>query len=139
SWCRCYSFILVNYRISVLYYYSTFNYREYYFGKRFIPNKISLYDPECCLILKLVHLNLSTSPFFFTVEPYLTLADYSVFKCSGIPEDYLDQQPCTSDKAIFAIDSSSSLYYLPPTTCKKIIEIPSVPYDIVYNDLQLRW
>ncbi|XP_009599593.1 rust resistance kinase Lr10-like [Nicotiana tomentosiformis] len=105
----------------------------------YMSQQIRLYDPERCLILTLVHLNLSTSPFFFTVEPYLRLADYSVFKCSGITADYQTQQPCASDKAIFAIDSSSYLYYLPPTTCKKILEIPSVPYEIVYNYLQLRW
>lgn len=100
--------------------------------------QIRLYDPERCLILKLVHLNLSTSPFFLTDEPY-SPADYSVFKCSGITAGYWGQQPCASDKAIVAIDSSWSLDDLPPATCKKILEIPSVPYSIENNYLQLRW
>ncbi|OIT08576.1 PREDICTED: rust resistance kinase Lr10-like [Nicotiana attenuata] len=101
----------------------------------YMSQQIRLYDPESCLILKILHLNLSTSPFFFTDE-----ADYSIFKCSGIfPADYLVEQPCASDKAIFAIESSMSLGFLPTATCKKILEIPSVPFEIAYNYVYLHW
>ncbi|KAK4380302.1 hypothetical protein RND71_002164 [Anisodus tanguticus] len=105
----------------------------------YMSQRIELYDPERCLILKLLRLNLSASPFNFTVdEPYITLVDYSIFKCSGLPADYQDvSQACASDKEIFAI--YYSLDSLPPTTCKKIHEIPSVPYGIDYSYLSLSW
>ncbi|MCD7462270.1 hypothetical protein HAX54_048159 [Datura stramonium] len=46
----------------------------------YMSQRIRLHDPERCLILKLLHLNLSSSPFVFTVdEPYVTLTDFSVF------------------------------------------------------------
>ncbi|KAJ8574472.1 hypothetical protein K7X08_026277 [Anisodus acutangulus] len=104
-----------------------------------MSQRIELYDPECCLSLKLLRLNLSASPFNFTVdEPYITLVDYSIFKCSGLPADYQDvSQACASDKEIFAI--YYSLDSLPPTTCKKIHDIPSVPYGIDSSYLSLSW
>ncbi|MCD7446068.1 hypothetical protein HAX54_031551 [Datura stramonium] len=106
----------------------------------YMSQRIRLHDPERCLILKLLHLNLSSSPFVFTVdEPYVTLTDFSVFKCSGLPADYQDVTPaCASHRTIFAIDQYS-FDSLPPTTCKKIHEIPSVPPDTVYSYLRLSW
>ncbi|KAK4736689.1 hypothetical protein R3W88_000386 [Solanum pinnatisectum] len=97
----------------------------------YMSQQISLYDPERCLILKLLHLNLSASPFFFTVhKPYLTLGDFSIFKCSDLPADYRNiGTACASDKAIFAV--YYSLNSLPPTTCKKIHEIPSIPFETI--------
>lgn len=106
----------------------------------YMSQRISLDDPESCLILKLLHLNLSASPFVFTVdEPYVTLTDFSVFKCNGLPADYRKPTlPCASDRTIFAINEYS-FDSLPPTTCKKIHEIPSVPFDTVYSYFRLSW
>nr|XP_025885302.1 rust resistance kinase Lr10-like isoform X2 [Solanum lycopersicum] len=105
----------------------------------YMSQQISLYDPEDCLILNILHLNLSASPFSFPVhEPYFTLIDFSVFKCSGMPADYQNQYPdCASDKAIFAV--SYNLETLPPTTCKKIHEIPSIPYYTTTSLIRLSW
>ncbi|XP_055815318.1 rust resistance kinase Lr10-like [Solanum dulcamara] len=105
----------------------------------YMSQQISLSDPEHCLILKLLHLNLSASPFSFTVDkPYLSLGDFSVFKCSGMPAYNRNLYPhCASDKAIFAVHYS--LDSLPPTTCKKIHEFLSIPYETIYSYIRLSW
>ncbi|XP_006366547.1 probable receptor-like protein kinase At1g67000 [Solanum tuberosum] len=105
-----------------------------------MSQQISLSDPERCLILNILHLNLSASPFSFTVdERYLTLDNISIFKCSGMPAYYRNLYPdCASDKSIFAV--SYSLDLLPQATCKKIHEIPSFLYDTIYSSLiRLSW
>ncbi|KAK4736678.1 hypothetical protein R3W88_000375 [Solanum pinnatisectum] len=105
----------------------------------YMSQQIRLYDTEGCLILKLLHLNLSASPFFFTVDkPYLRLVDFSIFKCSDLPAYYLHRGPmCASDKAIFAV--YDSLNSLPPATCKKIHEIPSILFDTFDSSIRLSW
>ncbi|KAH0784107.1 hypothetical protein KY290_003705 [Solanum tuberosum] len=105
----------------------------------YMSQQISLLDPERCLILNILHLNLSASPFSFTVdEPYLTLDNISIFKCSGMPAYYRNLYPyCASDKAIFAV--YYSLDSLPPATCKKIHEIPSFLYDTINSSIRLSW
>ncbi|XP_006368004.1 probable receptor-like protein kinase At1g67000 [Solanum tuberosum] len=105
----------------------------------YMSQQIRLSDPERCLILKLLHLNLSESPFSFTVDdPFYTPHDISVFNCSGMPAYYRNLYPyCASDKAIFAV--YYSLDSLPPATCKKIHEIPSFLYDTIYSSIRLSW
>ncbi|XP_049385691.1 rust resistance kinase Lr10-like [Solanum stenotomum] len=105
----------------------------------YMSQQISLSDPERCLILNILHLNLSESPFSFTVdEPYLTLENISIFNCSGMPADYRNYfTDCASDKTIFAV--SYSLAYLPPTTCKMILEIRSIPFGAIYSWIRLSW
>uniref|UniRef100_M1APE5 RING-type E3 ubiquitin transferase n=1 Tax=Solanum tuberosum TaxID=4113 RepID=M1APE5_SOLTU len=104
----------------------------------YMSQQIRLSDPERCLILKLLHLNLSESPFSFTVaEPYLTLENISIFKCSGMPAYYRNYySDCASDKTLFAV--SYSLYSLPHTTCIKIHEIPSYGMT-TYSVIRLSW
>ncbi|KAH0729116.1 hypothetical protein KY289_000304 [Solanum tuberosum] len=104
----------------------------------YMSQKISLSDPERCLILNILHLNLSASPFSFTVdEPYLTLENISIFKCSGMPAYYRNYYSvCASDKTLFAV--SDCLYSLPHTTCIKIHEIPSYGMT-TYSVIRLSW
>ncbi|KAH0728013.1 hypothetical protein KY285_000297 [Solanum tuberosum] len=101
----------------------------------YMSQQISLSDPERCPILKLLDLNLPESPFSFTVdENYHT----SVFKCSGLTTNYRNRNPdCASDKSIFAV--SYTLNSLPPTTCKKIHEIPSILFDTMDSYIRLSW
>ncbi|KAG5628924.1 hypothetical protein H5410_000641 [Solanum commersonii] len=98
----------------------------------YMSQQIRLFDPERCLILKLLHLNLSESPFSFTVdENHHT----SFFNCSN-GENY-QFTDCASDKSIFAV--SDTLNSLPPTACKKIHEIPLIFFDTFDHFIRLSW
>ncbi|KAI3453590.1 hypothetical protein Pfo_010253 [Paulownia fortunei] len=88
--------------------------------------QVHLYDPEKCLSQKLPQLNLSTSPFRFLEKD---LSDYDIFNCSA-----------SNSCQFYAIDSGSSMDFFPLTSCTKIHEISSVPWNIFQkNDLHLNW
>ncbi|KAL2550705.1 RING/U-box superfamily protein [Forsythia ovata] len=109
----------------------------------YVSQKIQLYDPDGCLPQKLLHLNLSASPFHFFENP---LYDYVLFNCSATNRamDYIIHCPAVAGYQVYAIPSYSYSYSYsddyPLTSCTKIHEISSVPwYTFDQNDLHLKW
>ncbi|KAL2550683.1 Protein kinase superfamily protein [Forsythia ovata] len=107
----------------------------------YVSQKIQLYDPDGCLTQKLLHLNLSASPFHFFEIP---LYDYVLFNCSATNRamDYIIHCPSVAGYQVYAIPSYSYSYIddYPLTSCTKIHEISSVPwYTFDQNDLHLKW
>ncbi|KAK6138675.1 hypothetical protein DH2020_027590 [Rehmannia glutinosa] len=105
----------------------------------YVSQKVHLYDPEKCLPKKLPYLNLSASPFHF-LETYLY--DYTLFNCSASKRNLYNFIPCLGDSGnqFYAIDARYSMGSLSLTSCTKVHEFSSVPWDIFHiNDLDLNW
>ncbi|GFP91889.1 glycerophosphodiester phosphodiesterase protein kinase domain-containing gdpdl2 [Phtheirospermum japonicum] len=107
----------------------------------YVDQQVEIYDPEKCLVKKLTHPDLSASSFHFLSED---LDDYVLFNCSGSKTD-LDyfSIPChddTSSVFLAFLSDSRMMNYLPLTSCTKIRNIPSVPWDVfTENNLHLKW
>ncbi|CAK9171347.1 unnamed protein product [Ilex paraguariensis] len=101
---------------------------------------IRLYDPDGCVPAKLPNLNLSASPFQFN-EIYL--GNYSLFNCSAPGRQIHDSVPCLRASAyqVYAIWSMETVDDYPLTSCIKIHDLQSVPYNIFdqRGKLQLSW
>ncbi|KAK6118993.1 hypothetical protein DH2020_047279 [Rehmannia glutinosa] len=105
----------------------------------YVSQQVHLYDPEKCLPKKLPYLNLSASPFHF-LETYLY--DYTLFNCSASKRNLYNFIPCLGDSGnqFYAIDARDSMGSLSLTSCTKVHEFSSVPWDIFHiNDLDLNW
>ncbi|KAM7478012.1 hypothetical protein LguiA_026225 [Lonicera macranthoides] len=98
---------------------------------------IQVYDPVRCLIRLLLKDNLSATPFQLIRNEYKY--DYSLYNCSAKESDPYGRVPCLDVQGynVYAILSDSA----PLTSCTKIHDIASVPFDILYqkSDFQLNW
>ncbi|CAL8119018.1 unnamed protein product [Prunus armeniaca] len=101
---------------------------------------IQLYDPESCLLVKLLKVfNKSISPFHFS-KNYMT--DLTLFNCS-LAERQLDEPvPCFSGPGyqVYSVVSSKSIRDLPLLSCTKMYNLSSVPYfSYEPANLYLEW
>ncbi|KAJ6874670.1 hypothetical protein NC652_034389 [Populus alba x Populus x berolinensis] len=119
-----------------------------------LPNSVKLYvnkidyasqllvasDPHNCLPGQLRNFSLSTSPFQFGD---MEQDDYSFFNCTSWKGDTSRQLACLSGPGydIFAYYSSSSIGYSDLTSCTKMYNLSSIPWEILWqnNILRLNW
>ena len=93
--------------------------------------KIQLYDPENCLMVKLLKvLNKSISPFHYSKDQ---MTDITLFNCSAGDREltYIDPIPCYSGPGyqIYSVSSYENIEDLPLLSCTKMYNLSSVPYD----------
>ncbi|VVA39921.1 PREDICTED: rust resistance kinase Lr10 [Prunus dulcis] len=101
---------------------------------------IQLYDPESCLLVKLLKVfNKSITPFHFSKNH---MTDLTLFNCS-LAERQLDEQvPCFRGPGyqVYSVLSSNIIEVLPLLSCTKMYNLSSVPYYSNYPDnLYLEW
>nr|TKS17350.1 glycerophosphodiester phosphodiesterase protein kinase domain-containing GDPDL2-like [Populus alba] len=119
-----------------------------------LPNSVKLYvnkidyasqllvasDPHNCLPGQLRNFSLSTSPFQFGD---MEQDDYSFFNCTSWKGDTSRQLACLSGPGydIFAYYSYSSIGYSDLTSCTKMYNLSSIPWEILWqnNILRLNW
>ncbi|KAL6125537.1 hypothetical protein ACLB2K_073593 [Fragaria x ananassa] len=100
--------------------------------------KIQLYDPEDCLLAKLLKVhNMSIFPFHYSENQ---MTDITLFNCSSAeresPASSLYSVPCFGYQ-IYWVSSSYGIEYLPLLSCTKMRNLSSVPY--MYESLYLEW
>ncbi|KAL6124738.1 hypothetical protein ACLB2K_077248 [Fragaria x ananassa] len=100
--------------------------------------KIQLYDPEDCLLAKLLKVhNMPIFPFHYS-EYQMT--DITLFNCSSAEREprasSLYSVPCFGYQ-IYWVSSSYGIEYLPLLSCTKMRNLSSVPY--MYESLYLEW
>ncbi|KAG8367237.1 hypothetical protein BUALT_Bualt16G0051700 [Buddleja alternifolia] len=104
----------------------------------YLNQKVHIYDPQKCLPLKLLSLDLSVSPFHF-LSKNLPLVDYVVLNCSV--SNSFDSCAGGSSYELHSVRSETNVnddYSV--TSCTKIHEISSVPWEIAdKHDLHLSW
>ena len=106
--------------------------------------KIQLYDPEDCLLAKLLKVhNMSISPFHYSENQ---MTDITLFNCSSAeresPASSLYSVPCFEERPgyqIYWVSSSDSMEYLPLLSCTKLRNLSSVPYMYGPRELYLEW
>ncbi|KAG8367235.1 hypothetical protein BUALT_Bualt16G0051500 [Buddleja alternifolia] len=106
----------------------------------YLNQKVHIYDPQKCLPLKLLSLNLSVSPFHFLISENSYLVDLVVLNCSV--SNNLDSCPGGSSYKLRSVQSdiNVSIFYPEVMSCPKIHEISSVPWELAdTSDLHLNW
>ncbi|KAI9074637.1 hypothetical protein K1719_043478 [Acacia pycnantha] len=98
---------------------------------------IHLYDPSGCLLRHVP--NLLPSPFQFKT-PHLD--DFTFFNCSSPRDGGLDST-CLSSSTyqVYAFTSRARIGELPLLFCRKMFNIPSIPYEVIqlHDTLDLMW
>ncbi|XP_004287327.1 PREDICTED: glycerophosphodiester phosphodiesterase protein kinase domain-containing GDPDL2-like [Fragaria vesca subsp. vesca] len=102
--------------------------------------KIQLYDPEGCLLAKLLKVhNMSISPFHYSENQMI---DITLFNCSSAkrkkPSSWLYSVPCFGYQ-IYWVYSFDNIEYLPLLSCTKMRNLSSVPYRTAPRELYLEW
>ncbi|XP_050385664.1 rust resistance kinase Lr10-like [Argentina anserina] len=105
---------------------------------------IQLYDPEDCLLMKLLQVhNMSISPFHYSEDQ---MDDITLFNCSSagreLPFWSIYPVSCFRGLAyqIYYVSSSSEIEYLPLLSCTKMRSLSSVPYTSrTTPSLSLEW
>ncbi|KAL6187487.1 hypothetical protein ACLB2K_038885 [Fragaria x ananassa] len=106
--------------------------------------KIQLYDPEDCLLAKLLKVhNMSIFPFHYSENQ---MTNITLFNCSSAeresPSSSLYSVPCVVEAPgyqIFWVSSFDSIEYLPLLSCTRIRSLSSVPYMYGPRELYLEW
>ncbi|XP_011003876.1 PREDICTED: glycerophosphodiester phosphodiesterase protein kinase domain-containing GDPDL2-like [Populus euphratica] len=119
-----------------------------------LPNSVKLYvnkidyasqlifaaDPDKCLPKQLRNFNLSTSPFKFGD---MQQDDYAFFNCTSRKGDTYRKLACLSGPGydIFAYSSDYLISYTDLTSCTKIYNLSSVPWEIIRQEkiMRLNW
>ncbi|KAG6745605.1 hypothetical protein POTOM_050103 [Populus tomentosa] len=119
-----------------------------------LPNSVKLYvnkidyasqlliasDPDNCLPSQLRNFNLSTSPFKFED---MQQDDYAFFNCTSWKASTYHKLACLGGPGydIFAYYSSYSIGYSDLTSCTKMYNLSSIPWEIFRqnNILHLNW
>jgi len=119
-----------------------------------LPNSVKLYvnkidyasqlifaaDPDKCLPKQLINFNLSTCPFKFGD---MRQDDYAFFNCTSWKGDTYQKLACLSGPGydIFAYRSDYLISYTDLTSCTKIYNLSSVPWEIIRQEkiLRLNW
>ncbi|XP_050221750.1 rust resistance kinase Lr10-like [Mercurialis annua] len=109
----------------------------------YISQMISVSDPETCQPRNLKSLNLSTSSFNFYRK---SIFSYSFFNCTSRNMDLNGlgyEIPCLANPGyqVYVIYSSSYIGSMPISSCAKIFEILSFPFNFDFpgNNLLLNW
>ncbi|KAG2709622.1 hypothetical protein I3760_05G248000, partial [Carya illinoinensis] len=112
--------------------------------------EIQVYHPDRCLPKCIRRLNLSSSPFQFTVHQYEFLVDYAFFNCSHTKGEKISGRSaisCLNDPTysyqVHALrDDYEDIFWLPTLPCRKMYSVRSIPYYILHNPdgiLYLNW
>ncbi|KAM5551351.1 hypothetical protein ABKV19_026265 [Rosa sericea] len=92
--------------------------------------KIQLYDPENCLLMKLLKVhNMPISPFNYSKDQ---MTDITLFNCSlAERQSYMDPVPCFKGPGyqIYSVSSSQNIEDLPLLSCTKMRNLSLVPYS----------
>lgn len=107
----------------------------------YISQTIVVEDPDNCLARNIPTLNLSTSPFNFSLpECYWDLGGDDLYNCSTDLE--WDHFPisCLSSNGdqVIAVGSDELMERFPSSSCTRLLEVRSVPY-IRGEFISLRW
>ncbi|XP_015878440.3 rust resistance kinase Lr10 isoform X1 [Ziziphus jujuba] len=95
--------------------------------------QIQVYDPNMCFLRQILNLNISASPFQF---PFIyELESFIIFNCSSGYDYYYGLISCLSnhDYKIIAKPYKTETSYWELSSCKKMLDIPSVPDFIIYD------
>ncbi|XP_065868128.1 rust resistance kinase Lr10-like [Euphorbia lathyris] len=97
-------------------------------------------DPSNCLPKQIINFNLSNSAFKFGDS---SRNDYAFFNCTSIARREYLFMPCLSVPGydVHAFYKDSSVDTLALTSCKKLYNLSSVPWELIsgHNVLQLNW